>query len=193
MPKIFTDEERENKRIRMFTAGLELIKKHGYTHASVEKIAEAAGLGKGTFYNFFSSKEDFMSQLIEYGRTIFRERVNGLRNSNGKVSKENMKLILRAIIYSEDSPYQYMSSEEKQKVMEAGGNSVSPDIEEETGILKALFAECEEVRSDLDYAEISNLLKILALAAGERNVFHSTGYDRMMNDIYELLFGKVFE
>ena len=71
MPKIFTDEEREGKRVQMFRAGLDLIKKNGYTHASVEKIAEAAGLGKGTFYNFFSSKEDFMAQLIAHGHKLF--------------------------------------------------------------------------------------------------------------------------
>ena len=193
MPKIFTDDEREEKRVQMFRAGLDLIKENGYTHASVEKIAEAAGLGKGTFYNFFTSKEDFMAQLIEHGHKLFWQYVDGLRNEAGKLSEAAMKDILRAIIYNTDSPYQYMTPDEKRKVLKAQSDDLSPDLDEETQILKALFAGCDSVRKDPDYAEISNLLKLLASAAGDREVFHSAGYERMMNDIYELLFEKVFE
>ena len=104
-----------------------------------------------------------------------------------------MKKILLAIIYNTDSPYQYMTSDEKRKVLKAQSDDLSPDLDEETQILKTLFAGCDSVRKDPDYAEISNLLKLLATAAGGREVFHSAGYDRMMNDIYELLFEKVFE
>ena len=104
-----------------------------------------------------------------------------------------MKKILLAIIYNTDSPYQYMTSDEKRKVLKAQSDDLSPDLDEETQILKALFAGCDNVRKDPDYAEISNLLKLLATAAGDREVFHSAGYDSMMNDIYELLFEKVFE
>ena len=193
MPKIFTDEEREKKRIQMFGAGLDLIKKNGYTHASIEKIAEAAGLGKSTFYNFFSSKEDFMAQLIEHGHKAFWEYVDERRDTQGMLSADAMKEILRAIIYNADSPYQYMTSEEKRKVLRSQSDDLSPDLDEETQILKALFSQCNGVRADPDYAEISNLLKLLAEAAGDREIFHSAGYERMMNDIYELLFEKVFE
>ena len=177
----------------MFIAGLDLIKKNGYTHASVEKIAEAAGLGKSTFYNFFTSKEDFMAQLIEHGHKTFWQNVDERRDPQGMLSADAMKEILRAIIYNADSPYQYMTSEEKRKVLRSQSDDLSPDLDEETQILKALFSQCVGVRAEPDYAEISNLLKLLAEAAGDREIFHSAGYERMMNDIYELLFEKVFE
>ena len=60
-PKIFSITEREELRVKMLDAGFELIKQYGMTHASVEKITQTAGLGKSTFYNFFSSKEEFVT------------------------------------------------------------------------------------------------------------------------------------
>ena len=67
-PRIFSTTQREELRIKMLDAGFELIKQHGMTHASVEKITQAAGLGKSTFYNFFSSKEEFVTDIMEYQR-----------------------------------------------------------------------------------------------------------------------------
>ena len=45
-PKIFSITDREELRVKMLDAGFELIKQYGMTHASVEKITQAAGLGK---------------------------------------------------------------------------------------------------------------------------------------------------
>ena len=55
-PKLFDLKEREEARIRMLDEGFRLIKEHGMTHASVDKVTKAVGLGKSTFYNFFPSK-----------------------------------------------------------------------------------------------------------------------------------------
>ena len=68
-PKIFQYHRiGEELRVKMLDAGFELIKQYGMTHASVEKITQAAGLGKSTFYNFFSSKEEFVTGIMEYQR-----------------------------------------------------------------------------------------------------------------------------
>ena len=40
----------------MFESGFDFLKKEGMTHMSVEKITSSCGIGKSTFYNFFSSK-----------------------------------------------------------------------------------------------------------------------------------------
>ena len=66
--RVFKKEEREEKRVQMLETGFALLKEYGMTHMSVDKITSAVGLGKGTFYHFFDSKEDFVYQLIEHQR-----------------------------------------------------------------------------------------------------------------------------
>lgn len=37
----------------------------GYNHAGIECILQAAGVPKGSFYNYFESKEDFALQVVD--------------------------------------------------------------------------------------------------------------------------------
>lgn len=49
--------------------GSELIRKRGYHNVGINEILKACGIPKGSFYNFFESKEDFVEQsLQEYGK-----------------------------------------------------------------------------------------------------------------------------
>jgi len=48
--------------------GSELIRKNGYHNVGINEILKICAIPKGSFYNFFSSKEDFIGQSIQlYG------------------------------------------------------------------------------------------------------------------------------
>jgi len=48
--------------------GSELIRKNGYHNVGINEILKTCAIPKGSFYNFFSSKEDFIEQSIQlYG------------------------------------------------------------------------------------------------------------------------------
>jgi TetR/AcrR family fatty acid metabolism transcriptional regulator len=47
-------------RERIVTTGIELFSRHGIADVTVEQIAEAADIGKGTVYNYFQTKEDIV-------------------------------------------------------------------------------------------------------------------------------------
>ena len=46
--------------------GQMIIRKKGYNNTGVNDILKASGIPKGSFYNFFSSKEEFGIQLLDY-------------------------------------------------------------------------------------------------------------------------------
>lgn len=48
--------------------GYDLFRKNSYHHVGINEVLKASGLPKGSFYNFFASKEDFAAQVIDnYG------------------------------------------------------------------------------------------------------------------------------
>jgi AcrR family transcriptional regulator len=51
-------------RQRLLEAAEEVFSEHGYHDASVVKITEAAGVGQGTFYLYFSSKQEVFDELV---------------------------------------------------------------------------------------------------------------------------------
>lgn len=59
----------KHKKEDIIAAGSELIRKKGYHNVGINEILKVCVIPKGSFYNFFNSKEDFMEQsLEEYGK-----------------------------------------------------------------------------------------------------------------------------
>lgn len=52
-------------RERIFRAALQLFAERGYLQTTVEDITEAADVGKGTFFNYFPTKEHVLEQYGE--------------------------------------------------------------------------------------------------------------------------------
>ena len=67
--KAFPDSRRIRRsaelRDRLFRAALSLFAKKGYAATTVEDITEAADVGKGTFFNYFPSKEHVLMAFGE--------------------------------------------------------------------------------------------------------------------------------
>ncbi len=64
MPRALTPTEREAIRNRLLAAGRERFARYGLRKTTVEELAHAAGIAKGTFYLFFASKEALYAELL---------------------------------------------------------------------------------------------------------------------------------
>ncbi len=54
----------ERVRAALFDAAARVVGRHGYAGASISRITTAAGVAQGTFYNYFSSRQDLLDQLL---------------------------------------------------------------------------------------------------------------------------------
>lgn len=54
----------EAKRAQILSGARQMFMEHGFASTSVEKIAKAAGVSKGTIYNYFPSKELLFVALV---------------------------------------------------------------------------------------------------------------------------------
>src|ERR1700754_4713495 len=53
-------------RRRLLDAGLELVHARGFAASGVKDITDAAGVPKGSFYAYFSSKEAFAAAILAH-------------------------------------------------------------------------------------------------------------------------------
>jgi TetR/AcrR family fatty acid metabolism transcriptional regulator len=56
--------DKEEKKKLIVNAALQVIKSKGFAEATVEEIATIAKIGKGTVYEYFSTKEEIVQKLV---------------------------------------------------------------------------------------------------------------------------------
>jgi len=64
-------------RQKLFDASMELIGERGAAGVTVDEIAAAAGVSKGTVYYNFGSKSELIAQLLRHGVDILKARLVG--------------------------------------------------------------------------------------------------------------------
>lgn len=57
---------KKNAKLLLLEKGAEIVLQKGYNHTGIQEILKAAGIPKGSFYFYFTNKEDFGLQLIDY-------------------------------------------------------------------------------------------------------------------------------
>ena len=62
-----------NTRGRIIETGAAIIHRKGFNHTGIQEILTAAGVPKGSFYNYFSSKNDFGLAIVDYFSDHFRQ------------------------------------------------------------------------------------------------------------------------
>lgn len=82
--------DKELKRKQIMEAALELYKDKGFTETTVEEIAIRAGIGKGTVYGYFKSKEEVALSLIG---NVFNRQSEEFRNF--KFSSDDQEKAIR--------------------------------------------------------------------------------------------------
>lgn len=63
-------------RLKLFRSALQLFAERGFQNVTVEDITEAADVGKGTFFNYFKSKDHVLSVMAEIQLGKVREALD---------------------------------------------------------------------------------------------------------------------
>jgi AcrR family transcriptional regulator len=82
--------------------------RHGFERGNVNTIAETVGVGKGTLYNYFDSKEDLFLRSVEYaaGQVIAHLKMHVSRTAP---APERMReFVLADLIFMDEHRNEYM-------------------------------------------------------------------------------------
>jgi len=87
----------EQTREALIEAGIEHLSVHGYHGTGIKQILDEVGVPKGSFYNFFASKEAFVAELIGHYSQDLLAQLDEFMNGAGKdlTSVEQLRAIYR--------------------------------------------------------------------------------------------------
>lgn len=58
--------DKQARRIQIYEAAINLFAKQGVTSTTIQDIANQAGIGKGTVYEYFTSKDELLSDIFRF-------------------------------------------------------------------------------------------------------------------------------
>ena len=183
------ERRRAEIRDRLFRAALRLFAERGYLETTVEDITEAADVGKGTFFNYFPTKEHVLA-------TFGAERIAAIERALDRARKGPALVALRELAadlmgQSPDTPgllraiYSAHAScapvrEELEKRLQLGRRLMTQ--------IFTLAQRRGEVRRDLSAAHLARLTQITLLGTTMAWALHPDAPLRATaQDVWDLL------
>lgn len=78
----------KEKKQRIIKSAKEVFQKQGYLKTSVQDMVDAAGISKGTFYNYFTSKEELAIVIFKQEYSVLHQRLEYTMGLDG-TKKDN--------------------------------------------------------------------------------------------------------
>lgn len=69
------DPSRTNKRTLLLLHGIRVFHRKGVNGTGIAEVMELAGVGKGQFYHYFGSKDQFICEVVRYTMDYFLKRI----------------------------------------------------------------------------------------------------------------------
>jgi len=98
-----------DKRIIILEAARRIFKRFGYTKTAISDIAKEAGIGKGTIYYYFKSKEDIFLELLNKESYVIMELLKNKVDSNDCFEEKLRYFIMGPLYHIKENSEEFVN------------------------------------------------------------------------------------
>ncbi len=155
--------EKSDKRELIIDAAAPFFARYGIKKTTVDEIAQAAGMGKGTIYLHFKSKEELFEALVRRHANRFLEKASKVLHEDIPVEEMLRKFILLRIGNFEETAREYNVSVESVEELRREAEGMIRDVLEQEGELLASILKLGVGRDEMIVDDIP--VVVLAMQA----------------------------
>lgn len=86
------ERKKQETKEKIYHCAIELFLSSGFETTSIEQITQKADVGKGTFYNYFPTKE---AVTLEYSKRYYQQMIETRRSSSYTSVREKLEALLK--------------------------------------------------------------------------------------------------
>lgn len=188
MPRIFSHKDRESIRKVLIENGRKALEKSSYKNISVADIALETGIAKGTFYNFFSSKEAFFYEVIISIRDENRRELTELIH---EPTWQNAYDFFFRRYTTSKTVYDYFTTEEMKIIFRRLPEKQTEADEDSVKLARQLISVCTD-RKTIKAEVVVNLMNIAAAAASNRDFLLKEQYNETVSVLAKAMADYIF-
>ena len=185
MPKIFTDENKDEIRRKLLDKGFRMLKKNGLSAVNIDKLTEETYIAKGTFYNLFASKSEFMYHMMIHERNRAKDKLISYLNDSGKLTKDSLRDYLKWLSKENPNVFAYLTAAEKKRLVSSWSDKYIEDEDNDSKTMHMLISLLESPAGDPDWKLACNYMKLLAISLTTEKIFIKENYHAMIDSLIE--------
>jgi len=158
---------KQDTKQKIIETGAHIMHQKGYNHTGIQEVLKAAGVPKGSFYFYFSSKEEFGLQVIDFFDNMYLDMVKSIIGDTTRAPLKRLAKILdlfidlfRGLDYTCGCPIGNFS-QEMGDLSPAFGDRLSKSVEVIVKIYRDLLNEAkdtQEIQEDIDTDEMADFI-----------------------------------
>ena len=192
MPKIFNESDRNVIKENLMNYGLEALEHGGYKAASIEAIAKKAGIAKGTFYNFFQSKEHFFFEIMLSIRDKNRKEIYDFASS-GNCNKKSIEDFFYERYMKHKNIHHYFTPDELTIIFRKMPEQLTITNLDSVSLSVELFSKIPDVNPNINNEVVVNILNIMGSYSADNELTSSGSKDATMRFLANALASYIFK
>jgi AcrR family transcriptional regulator len=154
----------EETRLRLFRSAIQLFAERGFPNVTIGDITEAADVGKGTFFNYFESKDHVLGVMADIQLSKIREYVRLAANDSHTIQSLLHLLALRLVEEPGRSPELARAVVSSFLASDVVRGIVEDQLAEGRRMIAQLVAQGQKAGKNGEAAEIDPSLKKKSVA-----------------------------
>ena len=183
MPKVFTDENRNEIRVKLLDKGFNMLKKGGLNSVNIDKLTVSTYIAKGTFYNLFESKSEFMYHMMLHERKRAKDKLFSYLNASGKLTRDSLRNYLKWLSAENPNVFAFLTDAEKKRLLAAWSDKYIEDEDNDNDTMHMLISLLESPAEDPDWMLACNYMKLIAVSLATKNVFIKENFQDMIESL----------
>lgn len=181
----FTDEDKEKLRIEMIQLGFKTLKTGGIRGVNIDEITKKCFVAKGSFYNLFESKTEFLYQVMIYKRQESKDKIKEYLNKDGKLSRKGLMSYFHWLADENPNIFSYLDGQHTRWLISKWPPEYLENEENDEQTARRIISLLSNPRKNPDWKLFCNYLKLLALTLNSRELLITEATDTLIDNLIE--------
>ncbi|MFW6026424.1 MAG: TetR/AcrR family transcriptional regulator [Candidatus Woesearchaeota archaeon] len=193
MPRGFTDREIKEINRSLINEGEKLFVRYGLKKTSIKDLTNRVGIAQGSFYKFFSSKEELYFDIIEKNEADIKAEILNDKILSGKINKNIFRNFLKKAFKAVDNypliKNMYHGDEYQQLFNKLPKEKIEAHINNDTDDLRPLLSHLQQIGKlkECDIDAVSGLLRSLFLLTLHKKEIGEDHFEKTIDLFIDLI------
>ena len=178
MPRKLTDAEIDAQKDFMYEQTINLLSKKELSTITLDDILDTVQMAKGSFYRYYSSKEEFLYEVIKKNEKIYFDKMIQAA-SEIRFGRESAFLMMSKVLMDKNLLFRYIYPEDTEKLLRKLPTKYRKREEEKSQNNFVSFCQAIHIRPTEDFfGALSYLISALQTVVMGNRQFGDSGQQR---------------